>query len=1582
METPEVSENLKLKHTKDEMEPFESQKERQKMPIIEEQMMPISANDVNICGQQPALNDRQESDRDDDVVQYPKTRPPQSEVNDKSSGKSHKYTRSRGNYESSEKSVKRIIGVMHIKESENINQLQVISSPCSSYIACSLAVDIGNLSATRCKKEMAACMVYNSDDLQLITEFRNFTCVSFVPKTSVLVGLLIDGDSNEQYRMAAYDFQAGMWLCKRSPGQADGNIEKKLTEGIAYREMADEHKTTLHFTNFACYISISTLLKKERTSPLLDCAAVLFGYQSAKNCKLDAWRGIMIYYHGISAQYGEQNTWGGSRGRMIYYHGKSADKMQSLKDDMRLELADQEVRMAASSFAEFDNDADLKLTLIDGGRQLVVVGHLAGSLNVGVVVYAVDFSHSTSQRSYLEIACVKVGKIRELPDECALKKTTKVFRYHFAAKVDDPMMTTAAHVPSLVVNHNDRVFVVDFSLDTPAVVLQDKDTEFEEGKYRCFGSQSECMVSATSEYNRSDYIIKIWIKPKKQIDNRQFVYIKEVKEINRGTIQSFHLTPDLNKIVIHYYREEGILNCTKYQNYISAYYLDLAVKPELTIKISANKNKNIKYLTDGQRELIVDDHQAIYTDLSIMDRYQRTTRRPLADIFGIEIKEYRLHSVSSTADFRAFYLMFIMYRSTEGKQAYSIRIVKMNDQLQKLEYCFVQQCEGRWPELAQVCGPFAVLPFEGDNYHLVILEGHGNNELEMNHSPLPLDIQFQKLLECRLVGDFLVALIGEDMHFVQSNGQWEKSNMRDHTDLSSRENTNTSFRFSNNSGLIFRDRYVDTLRVITLARNNNGYSGCEIMEHVEKTRQLKSQLALSPSGQQIAYFDKDNNLMLRTIADSPYRRRHDRYNDGYYNDYRIAQLDARSFVDLRFTYQKAERKNGLSFNLAAVYADHDDNMHADVMALDTKSWLHRIVVQSPLVTHDLIDSFFKSAKSCSYFDKDRFEVKYFDERYGEEMSIRYPSDQYSIPSWIDQTKNRILRNDIEGIASLLCMVHPNSHPYDEGITTAILKLNSVDYLETYLQHVQHSMLFSDPEVIEACFEGKLSNQMREVIFDALKTLCSSDQLVDSQAIFDYLSRDLSSLMTNQFSRDMFVLLMQAKIEGEIICALDKNFRTFPLAVAIKDEDFIFLGEIDMLKRKIEKQSQGEYLQTYEIHRSLTKLDLSSGSHACTNLFLTMSKLTDEAIETTMLPMIYYKWSVIRRFGFLFSFLYWVMAILAYTFFGYYSDLLGLGVVVCILNVLFFCYEVKCAVSLGLKTHLKNPWNWVDLLILGFSFSCVVSCLASPSKINDSNMVWLRIFAASAIWTRAITWLRVFGPTRYLITMVLQVFIDMVPFLIVFLTAIVAYAYIWRLSPLLEDPLPQSSLEPSSFYESLYVPVMLIFGNGLTGEQVGDGEEKFSIIRFVINAIGNLVLSLTFLNFLIAVISGTYEKVNEKKDLHDVRELLGMIIEFNAFLEKIVRKNTKPTYFITLHPKQKTEEGLTVLEQKMDKLGEEHIKRFAEIDANFKNMDKKFENMDMKFENIIDKKFENMDKQMKTLFEGISIQIQNSIRPSS
>ena len=94
----------------------------------------------------------------------------------------------------------------------------------------------------------------------------------------------------------------------------------------------------------------------------------------------------------------------------------------------------------------------------------------------------------------------------------------------------------------------------------------------------------------------------------------------------------------------------------------------------------------------------------------------------------------------------------------------------------------------------------------------------------------------------------------------------------------------------------------------------------------------------------------------------------------------------------------------------------------------------------------------------------------------------------------------------------------------------------------------------------------------------------------------------------------------------------------------------------------------------------------------------------------------------------------------------------MGVVIIIFSATFVLFELKCMVSDTLY-YIKDFWNYVDLFIQIFT---VISCAIITGKELDNMTVglnWMRLVCVVILGVRAITWLRVFRPTRYLITMV-------------------------------------------------------------------------------------------------------------------------------------------------------------------------------------------------------------------------------------
>ena len=147
----------------------------------------------------------------------------------------------------------------------------------------------------------------------------------------------------------------------------------------------------------------------------------------------------------------------------------------------------------------------------------------------------------------------------------------------------------------------------------------------------------------------------------------------------------------------------------------------------------------------------------------------------------------------------------------------------------------------------------------------------------------------------------------------------------------------------------------------------------------------------------------------------------------------------------------------------------------------------------------------------------------------------------------------------------------------------------------------------------------------------------------------------------------------------------------------------------------------------------------------------------------MSPFVYYMWNRLFKYALALAFFYAAKTGCVYAFFGLYPNSKGLGITVCLFNALFFIYEIKCLFGQGRKTYFESYWNWMDIFVQSFSFCIAVVCM-SVQNTDSKVMAWLRIFAISLIYLRAITWFRIFKPTRYLITMMIRVFREMVSFL--------------------------------------------------------------------------------------------------------------------------------------------------------------------------------------------------------------------------
>jgi hypothetical protein len=464
-----------------------------------------------------------------------------------------------------------------------------------------------------------------------------------------------------------------------------------------------------------------------------------------------------------------------------------------------------------------------------------------------------------------------------------------------------------------------------------------------------------------------------------------------------------------------------------------------------------------------------------------------------------------------------------------------------------------------------------------------------------------------------------------------------------------------------------------------------------------------------------------------------------------------------------------------------------------------------------------------------------------------------------------------------------------------------------------------------------------------------------DSIVDSSVVQQAIASNYRTIIASDFCKELLTKLLFMptghKVEGQL--------ESDTASVTKLESD----TEAKLTVKRELLEENPENLQTLYIFESGFVLDLSKGSPFSSALFKIIKSMKVDILIDKYKGLVYYKWKLYFRTVFIYCLLFWSDFILSYVYFGFFPNVLWLLIVIVVLTMMLLVFEIKCMFSLSPKgtskakdsevdeeastydgpskkdnkkrkkkpksqivEYLMNPSNYYDLVCLSFSIIAaflVYYCTDPFQLANRPVYVWLRMLPVVLLGCRAITWLRVFTPTRYLITSVMSVFAAMVPFLTILFFFILIFASMWRLS----DGLTGDNYtgEEQTFYQSLTVSLNVIFGNINSPLDAPAGE--YPTVKFIIWIIGNVILSLTLLNFLIAVLSKVFEDTTENRSLHDLYELMTIIADFDLFfsgLSPLARKHRLVTLLFLFPPEEvdDTQELFTELNKQINIVREE------------------------------------------------------------
>ena len=297
-------------------------------------------------------------------------------------------------------------------------------------------------------------------------------------------------------------------------------------------------------------------------------------------------------------------------------------------------------------------------------------------------------------------------------------------------------------------------------------------------------------------------------------------------------------------------------------------------------------------------------------------------------------------------------------------------------------------------------------------------------------------------------------------------------------------------------------------------------------------------------------------------------------------------------------------------------------------------------------------------------------------------------------------------------------------------------------------------------------------------------------------------------------------------------------------------------------------------------KSLMKFYLELGSNKSLEFMQALEDCENPDIYDTPIikQILEGKWHQVRWIMYSQALLYVLYTVLLSLFTSYESCRTSMFLVApFIISALLYIYEL-IFVFLGPLTYFSDFWNVIDTLraLLMFAYCGLVwgnyFVIKFDRDEKERYMLAVLIFIS---WMRGITYFRINATTRYLIKLLFQVCLDIVPFMVILFYSTVAFGLIFRAF---------DSNVNSDFFPYLTQSYNILIGNWDNPTK----PEFFSLILLLATMLNPIVS----LNLLIAILSDTFETVKKDEVVADSQELAGMIVEIETLIFCNREKNLK------------------------------------------------------------------------------------------
>ncbi|CDW71585.1 UNKNOWN [Stylonychia lemnae] len=266
--------------------------------------------------------------------------------------------------------------------------------------------------------------------------------------------------------------------------------------------------------------------------------------------------------------------------------------------------------------------------------------------------------------------------------------------------------------------------------------------------------------------------------------------------------------------------------------------------------------------------------------------------------------------------------------------------------------------------------------------------------------------------------------------------------------------------------------------------------------------------------------------------------------------------------------------------------------------------------------------------------------------------------------------------------------------------------------------------------------------------------------------------------------------------------------------------------------------------------------------------------------------------------------------------GYQIANITFGIILIGFSFYFLCSEIRQCINIGMVRYFDTFWNYVDILapisvliVQGFS-------IVDKEDMHISNAANRYLLAISTLlmWIKFISNLRIFEKTNYLIRMVYEVITDMGIFLFVYAVTVAAFGDAFlRISSGNE----KDDQFISSFAHAFLYAYSMTLGGFETDKFGTIAVELVWLLWVMCTIIGMIVM----LNLLIAIISGSHEKVIQNQLGAQYKEMAELILENSYLVPMELRESyvdmNKLMIKVTLN--ENHDEAINTIEQQLDSM---------------------------------------------------------------